>query len=54
MLAEIYIEALLANEDLADQAWDTGKIDDQVAWSAWWLITLGAKQPDNFLLRLGR
>jgi hypothetical protein len=35
MLAEIYIEALLADEDLADQVWealDKGEIDDQVAW----------------------
>ncbi len=33
MLAEIYIEALLVNEDLADQiweAWDKGEIDDQI------------------------
>ena len=54
MLAEIYIEALLIDEELADQvweAWDTGEIDDQIAWIAWWLITLNAKQSDNFLLR---
>jgi hypothetical protein len=34
MLTEIYIEALLVDEDLADQvweAWDIGEIDDQVA-----------------------
>ena len=34
MLAEIYVEALLANEALADQvweAWDAGEIDDQIA-----------------------
>ena len=37
MLAEIYIEALLIEEELADQvweAWDSGEIDDQVAWIA--------------------
>ena len=37
MLTEIYIEALLANEELADQVWETwdkGEIDDQVAWLA--------------------
>jgi hypothetical protein len=37
MLTEIYIEALLVNEELADQfweAWDKGKIDDQTAWIA--------------------
>ena len=31
MLAQIYIEALLVNEELADQvweAWDKGEIDD--------------------------
>ncbi len=37
MLTEIYIEALLVNEELADQvweAWDAGKIDGQVrGWS---------------------
>ena len=41
MLTEIYIEALLVDEGLADQvweAWDTGKIDNQVAWLAWSLI----------------
>ena len=42
MLTEIYIEALLVDEALADQvwdAWDQGEIDDQVAWFAWLLIT---------------
>jgi hypothetical protein len=39
MLTEIYIEALLVDEELADQAWDKGEIDDQVAWFAWWHIT---------------
>ncbi len=41
MLTEIYIEALLADEDLADQvweAWDVGAIDDSTAWLAWWLL----------------
>jgi len=41
MLTEIYIEALLVDEELADQvweAWDKGKIDDQVACRAWVLI----------------
>jgi len=35
MLTEIYIAALLVDEELADQvwvAWDKGEIDDQVAW----------------------
>jgi len=41
ILTEIYIEALLVDEELADQvweAWDKGEIDDQIAWLAWWLI----------------
>ena len=41
MFTEIYIEALLVDEELADQvweAWDAGEIDDQIAWLAWWLI----------------
>ena len=35
MLTEIYIEALLVDEERADQvweAWDVGEIDNQVAW----------------------
>ncbi len=38
MLTEIYIEALLVDEDLADQvweAWDKEEIDDQTAILAW-------------------
>ncbi len=34
MLAEIYISALLINEELADQvceAWSAGEIDDAIA-----------------------
>ncbi len=43
MLTEIYIEALLVDEELADQvweAWEVGEIDDLVAWLAWlaWYI----------------
>ena len=44
MLTEIYIEALLANEILADAAWevwaawDTEEIDDQTACMTWALI----------------
>ena len=48
MLTEIYIEALLVDEKLADQvwgAWDRREIDDQVAWLGWWLIgSLGAQR----------
>ena len=41
MLTQIYIEALLVNEDLADQVWemwDARLISDDVAVLAWWLI----------------
>jgi len=41
MLTEIYIEALLVDEVLADEvweAWDRGEIDDATAWLTWWLI----------------
>ncbi len=41
MLTEIYIEALLVDEELADQvweAWDKGEIDDQLAWLGWWIV----------------
>ncbi len=41
MLTEIYIEALLVDEDMADQvwkAWDKGEIDALIAWLAWWMI----------------
>ncbi len=46
MLTELYIEALLVDEELADQvweAWDAGEIDDQTAWLAWLLITLNVR-----------
>ncbi len=38
ILTEIYIEALLVDEELADQvweAWDKGEIDDLTAILAW-------------------
>ncbi len=41
MLTDIYIEALLVDEDLADQvweAWDKGEIDDAIACIAWMMI----------------
>ena len=47
MLTEIYIEALLVDEELADQvweAWDADETDDQVAW---WLIAGGRFTPDS-------
>ena len=41
MLTEIYISALLIDEELADQvweAWDKEDIEDQVACIAWMMI----------------
>ena len=40
MLTEIFIEALLVDEELADvwEAWDKGEIDDQIVCIAWMLI----------------
>ena len=38
MLTELYIEALLVDEDLADQVWEawySGEIDEATAFMAW-------------------
>ena len=46
MLTDIYIEALLVDEELADQvwdAWDKGEIDDQEASTLWSLIAYNWK-----------
>ena len=43
MRTDIYIEALLVDEELADQVWeewDKGEIDDSEANSAWFLISI--------------
>ncbi len=43
MLTEIYIEALLVDEEMADQVWETwdnGEADDHVAYIAWMLIAM--------------
>ncbi len=48
MLTEIYIEALLVDEELADQVWevwDVGEIDDWVACLVWWNITVDQPRP---------
>ena len=42
MLTETYIEALLVDEELADQVWDAGEIDDLAACWAWWTIVIVA------------
>lgn len=42
MLTQIYIEALLVDEDLADQVWELwniGMIDDELAAIAGFLLT---------------
>ena len=45
MLTEIYIEALLVDEGLADQVWEAwiaGEIDDLAACLArWWMVVSG-------------
>ncbi len=43
MLTEIYIEALLVNEELADlvwELWDSGIITDDLAASAWAILAV--------------
>ncbi len=35
MLTEIYIEALLVDEELADQVWDAGEIGDFATLTMW-------------------
>ena len=43
MLTEIYIEALLVDEDLADQVWElwiVGVIPDDLAAWAWCILAL--------------
>ena len=47
MLTEIYIEALLVYEELADQvweAWDAREIDDYAAYFAWLLISFSSSE----------
>lgn len=41
MLTETYIEALLVDEEMADQvweAWDAGLISDELAAITWWTL----------------
>jgi len=43
MLTELYIEALLVDEDLADQVWElwnAGVITDGLAASAWAILAV--------------
>ncbi len=50
MLTEIYIEALLVDEELADQfceAWDAREIDKLTAWVAWWYTVVTQMSEDR-------
>lgn len=38
MLTQIYVEALLFGEELADQVWQAREIDDLTACVAWWSV----------------
>ncbi len=44
MFTEIYIEALLVDEELADQvweeAWNDGVVNDATAFLAWYLVAV--------------
>ena len=43
MLTEIYIDALLVDEELADQVWEAwfiGDVSDETACVAWMLIAM--------------
>jgi len=57
MLAEIYIEALLVDEGLADQVWElwnAGIIPDEIAVWAWWLVATrraGLSNPRTLISR---
>ena len=59
MLTEIYIEALLVDEELAVQvweAWEGGLIPDELVAMAWRLIQASAKWPgdiDDIVARQG-
>ena len=43
MLTKLYIEALLADEDMADQVWglwNAGVITDDLAGMAWFIVAM--------------
>ncbi len=51
MLTEIYIEALLVDEELADQVWAAlmaGEIDDLPAWAAWLIVALSCNSSNRY------
>ncbi len=50
MLTQVYIEALLVDEGLADQVWESwisGMIDDELASNAWLLVAALNPVPDT-------
>ena len=50
MLTRLYVEALLANENLADQVWElwnAGLISEDLAAWAWRLIAFAIEQTQN-------
>ncbi len=50
MLIEAYIEALLVDEELADQVWElwhVGFISDELAAWAWWTTANGTAKHLN-------
>ena len=51
MLTEIYIEALLVDEEMTDQvqaALMAGEIDDLSAWAAWLIIALSCNSSNPY------
>ena len=54
MLTEIYIEALLVDQDLADKVWelwDASEIDDELAFLAWLLVAAPSSVPDTVRIK---
>ncbi len=51
MLTEIYIEALLVDEELADRVWAAlmaGQIDDLSAWATWLIVALSCNSSNPY------
>ena len=47
MLTEIYIEALLVDEEMADQVWSAGLIPDEVVAWAWCILVVSDRDRGN-------
>ena len=55
MLVELYIEAEVADEDLADQvweAWDSGEINDRTALLLWTQVALATGNFCTWMYRI--